>query len=561
MSRESEPPPSSLDELFSPEAEGVRLTPGPQAGELTIDFIENHFVHGAIFDEGGSYFDFVRHGALKWLYERHGRLTQENAELKERVASLQQALFGTSSEQALSAAGVEAPAAPEPDVPADASNVILLPKRRPSRGGGRKPLPDHLPREAMSYDATACPCCSGGALHLIGNETTEQLTVVPMQFKVIQHVRMKYRCRHCEKVFTAAGPKHLIEKSSYGSPEFLAHVACSKYQFGLPFYRQEAIFNQAGLPFNRTTLANLMIGCADKLSALHETLRQELLRQDVIHADETHMQVLKEAGRKAATKSWLWLYRSREEAPHQIILFDYQQTRAGEHPRLFLDAGGKQAFTGCIHVDGYAGYNNLSGMTRVGCMVHVRRKFADIVMSLPEQACNSPAHQAIDLIGKLYGIERRIKGQPDRIRYRIRQMESVPILNEFKAWLDDMQSKVTPGGALGKAVGYALDQWPAVSRYVDDGRLAIDNNIAEREIKAVVIGRKNWLFADGVDGAHTNAVMYSLVQTAKANGIDPFDYLKYVIETMPKLQTAADMQVLLPWNIPTVDVAQGRRVA
>lgn len=540
-----------INDIFSTEREGVRIAPGPEKGQIIVDYIEDHHIHGAIF-EPTSYFDFISFGALKFLYKRSGNLEQENLELKEKVARLERQIFGTSSEQ-LPVAEADLPAQPAESGPETAApNVEQMQKPRTS-AGGRKPLPAHLPRERITYEIPAherfCPCCQG-MIHPIDVEVTEQLTVIPAKFKVVQHARQKYVCRHCDKFVVAPGPKHLIEKSSYASPDFLAHVACSKYQYGLPFYRQEAIFEQSGIPINRTTLANLMVGCTDRLVALHETLRQELLRQDAIHADETTIQVLKEEGRKPQTTSYLWLYRSREDALQPIVLFEYTPTRAGIHPQRFLDADGKQPFTGFLQVDGYKGYNGLSGVTRVGCMVHVRRKFVDAIKVLPSQAAGSPAQFAVELIGKLYDIERRIKGLPHRIRYKVRQEESVPLLREFKAWLDEMQPKVTPKGGLGAAIRYALEQWPAVSRYVDDGRLSIDNNIAERDIKAVVIGRKNWLFADSVDGAHANAIMYSLVQTAKANAIDPFTYLRYVIGKMPTLSTANDMQALLPWNMP-----------
>lgn len=186
------------------------------------------------------------------------------------------------------------------------------------------------------------------------------------------------------------------------------------------------------------------------------------------------------------------------------------------------------------------------GITRVGCMAHVRRKFVQAIKGLPIHTTNSPAHHAERLIGKLYEVERKIKGSSARERHRVRQEESVPVLFELKAWLEKLKPDVAPKTALGRAIGYALGQWTAVIRYVDDGRLAIDNNAAEREIKQVVIGRKNWLFADSMDGMHANAVMYSLVQTAKANGLDPFAYLRYVIETLPTLRSASEMHVLLP---------------
>lgn len=350
---------------------------------------------------------------------------------------------------------------------------------------------------------------------------------------------------------------------SYASADFLAHVATQKYQFGLPLYRQEKIFEQAGLSFNRTTLANLMIGCADRLTALYEALREHLLRQRVIHADETVVQVLKEQGRKPQSRSYLWLYRSSANALNPVVLFDYQTTRGSQHPRRFLDIDGEEAFQGYLQVDGYSGYNQLNGLTRVGCMAHMRRRFVAVIQTLPSGTVGSPAHHAVDLFAKLYEIENSIKGLDYRTRYRTRRRESIPILNELKRWLDEAKPRVTPKSGLGKAIGYALAQWDVVARFVADGELAIDNNIAEREIKAVVIGRKNWLFSDSPAGMHANAVIYSLVQTAKANGVDPFTYLRYVIETMPMLRSASEIECMFPWNMPNADkdMADSRSVA
>lgn len=551
---------SLIDDIFSPEAEGVRITPGPVDGQLTIDYIDNHYVHG-IVDDGQTYFDFVRHGALKWLYEQNNSQAKKIAELEEQVVQLRHLKFGTSSEQSTGATADEPAPEEQTDPVADPQSNANDSKEPTARNAGRKGLPAHLRREPKTYVATACPCCHGDALHVIGEETTEQLTIVPIQVKVIQHRRKKYRCRHCDKVFTAEAPKYIIEKSSYASPEFLAHVACSKYQFGLPLYRQEQIFKQMNVPINRTTLANLMIGCADRLVALYAILHDELLRQHVIHADETPFQVLKEPGRKATTKSQLWLYRSGNREMRQIVLFEYQATRAGEHPRRFLGIDGTNPYRGRLLADAYAGYNDLPGVTRHACLSHVRRKFENFIRLLPEKAKTSQAQYAMELIGRLYGIERRIKGMPDRERQKIRQEESLPILHEFKKWLDKMEPKMTPKSALGAAIRYAVGQWPAIVRYVEDGRVAIDNNIAERDIKSVVIGRKNWLFADSVAGAHTNAIMYSLVETAKANDLNPFDYLTYVIETMPTLRKASDVQCLLPWNIPQPSLAETLKAA
>lgn len=537
--------------------DGVYIGPLGNTDCVSIQFVERNMARYYPLSVESPH-EFLMYEAIRRQRDEvdvlHGhvvKVTDENALLKEENARLKQTIFGTSSEKSSDqqpdlASSVDS-SPPSQEVP-----VQKPAKKARASGAGRKPLPAHLPRERIEYDLPShdqfCPCCQG-AIHRIGEEVTEQLTVIPAQFKVLQHARAKYVCRACGTFTTAPGNKPLIEKSSYASPDFLAHVACSKYQYGLPFYRQESIFEQTGLSFNRTTLANLMIGCSDKLSAVTELLRQHLLTQDVIHADETSVQVLKETDRRPQSKSYLWLYRSRQDADQPIVLFDYQMTRSGQHPRKFLGIDEIGAFSGHIQVDGYAGYNGLNGTVRVGCMAHVRRKFSDVIKLQPIGVTGGPANYADEVIGKLYGIERRIKGLDHHVRYKIRTEESVPILLEFKAWLDKMLPTVVPKSGLGKAIGYALDQWSAVTRFVEDGRLAIDNNIAEREIKAVVIGRKNWLFADSMDGMRANATMYSLVQTAKANNINPFDYLRYVFETIPLLKKSSQIECLLPWNM------------
>lgn len=538
--------------------DGVRLVEIGVHGGVRLDHIENNWASlYVIHPKTQQEFMLcealrVREKDVQYLQEEiaaAAKIEEENALLKEEVARLKQTIFGTSSEQSSNCAP-EPELAPAPEADTSTEKAVL--KAR-STGGGRKPIPDHLPRERVEYDLRpeerSCPCCQG-TLHRIGEEVTNQLTVIPAQYKVLQHARTKYLCRACDKFVVAEGMKPLIKGSNYASPEFLAHIAVSKYQYGLPFYRQEKIFQQSGLQFNRTTLANLMICSSDKLAALTELLRQRLLSQGVVHADETTVQVLKETDRRPQSKSYLWLYRSQQEAPQQVVLFDYQMTRAGEHPRRFLDVGQAGAFAGYIQVDGYSGYNGIDGTTRVGCWAHVRRKFVDVIKALPGGTTGSPAHVAVELIGKLYEIERRIKGLDHHVRRKARSAESVPILREFKDWLDRTYPTVAPKTALGKAMGYALEQWQAVTRYVEDGRLAIDNNISEREIKQVVIGRKNWLFADSMEGMRANATMYSLVQTAKANGLNPFDYLRHVFATLPLLRTAAEVESLLPWNMP-----------
>lgn len=488
------------------------------------------------------------------LVGKFKKLESENEYLKHQLALAKHKQFGISSEQSITTPTLEE--APVDNATANISSLDLTNQDKKTRlvssNAGRKPLPAHLPRERIEYklspEKQVCECCDG-KLHEFGEEMTERLTLIPAQYKVIQHVRQKYVCRTCDKFTVAEGPKSLIPGSSYSSPEFLADVAVKRYQFGLPYYRQETIFNHAGLPFNRTTLANLMIGCVDKLQPLYAVLKSELRNQDIVHADETSFQVLKEENRTPQSNSYAWLYRSAANANKPIVIFEYQATRSGNHPVRFLTGDDNDRFSGYLSTDGYSGYNNICGVTRVGCMAHVRRKFDEALKILPTGTENSYAHQAMRSIGSLYAIERKISDQPPEVKYKIRQAESLPILHEMKQWLDKLYPDVVPKSLLGKAINYALSQWSFVSKYVEDGRLAIDNNIAEREIKAFVIGRKNWLFADSTDGAEANAVMYSLVQTAIANGIEPYKYLCHVFERMPYMKNSRDVESLLPWNV------------
>ncbi len=537
---------SYFDAFYTDEPDGYYIQAGPNDDQLTVREVSDGRKFSVIFDKDkttGTFYPMLTRAVIHLgkYPEQVQTLEQENKMLKEQLALARKQQFGTSSEQ--QPAPAQSVSATEP-LPSKEKK----PKLRLVSNAGRKPLPDHLPRDPIVHalDDSECQCqhC-GNKLREWSENVTEQVTVIPAQYRVKQHIRKKYSCRKCGHPVSAPMPKSMVPGSSFGSPEFLAHVACNKFQLGLPFYRQEAMFKQSGFPFNRTTMANLMITCADKLTPLMLLLQDALLQQKIVHADETTIQVLKEEGRKPQTKSYMWLYRSAASAEHQVVIFDYQMTRAGQHPKDFLDS-----FNGYLHVDGYAGYNSVFNTIRVACMAHLRRKFVDAEKILPEGRDElSFAQQAINMIGELYGIERRISDQPKNVRFEVRNQESIPILEKFKKWLDDMKSDVLPRGALGKAIHYAIEQWPSMLRYIEDGELAIDNNIAEREIKQLVIGRKNWLFADTPDGALANATMYSLVQTAKANGLNPFYYLRHVFSMLPNLKTAEEVKQLLPWNI------------
>jgi len=474
--------------------------------------------------------------------------------LKEQLAVATQHLFGTSSEKKPRIPEVE-DVLPTADDTAEAQSPVTAPNEQNvfplNRRRGRKPLAAHLPRTGQEHrlpENATCPECHG-TLRELPPEITEQLIVVPARYEVVQHVRHKAVCRCCEAFTAAPMPKPMIEGSSYGSASFLAYIACNKYQLGLPYYRQEKLFDQSGVPLNRTTMANLMNTCADRTAALFELLKIALLSQSILHADETTVQVLKEPGREAQTKSFMWLYCSAVGATHPVILFDYRETRAGEHPRTFLSG-----FSGYLQVDGYAGYNGVKGVIWLGCMAHVRRGFVKAQDAIPEaQRAQALAAWPIAQIAMLYKIEKQCADVTPAQRKAARQQYSLPIMNVLKAWLDRHQAQAIPKSLLGKAIHYALGQWERLLVYLGDGRLSIDNNIAERAIKDLVLGRKAWLFADRPEGANTIAVMHSLVQTAVANGLDPFQYLRHVFTVMPTLKTSKALEQLLPWNVVLQD--------
>lgn len=470
---------------------------------------------------------------IAWFEEQFRLLKHQKYGASSEAASPQSALFNEA--EALATPGV---------APADKPAAQKSPHAKP----GRKPLPRNLPRETIVHDLPedqkVCGC--GCALHRIGEDVSEQLDIVPRQLKVIEHVRIKYGCRACNEGIRSAPAPAAPIPGGLPTANLLAHVIAEKYQRAMPLYRLEEGFREDGIELSRTTLANWMIQSADRLTPLYLALRDHLLGQPVIHADETPVQVLKEPGRAAQTQSYMWLYRSGWDGP-PIILFDYQTTRAREHPKVFLGD-----FKGYLQVDGYAAYDRLP-VTLVGCMAHARRYFHEALPAQPAGAAveGSRAQQAIDHIGALYAIERElIDAEANAMEcHRVRQLRSRPLLDVFKAWLDELAPQVLPKSLLGRAVAYTRGQWDKLCRYVDDGRLSIDNNRSERAIKSFVIGRNNGMFSATPHGAAASAVLYSLVITARENGLTPYDYLRHALSIMPTLKTRADVQQLLPWNV------------
>lgn len=411
---------------------------------------------------------------------------------------------------------------------------------------GRKPLPGHLPRERVIHDLPKVDqqCDCGHPLHKIGEETSEQLDYIPAQVKVIQHVRYKYACKVCENtVKTAPAPAQPIPKS-IATANLLAHVFVSKFDDHLPLYRQAEIWQRLGVDLNRATLSNWVVKAGALCAPLIALLKTHMIQSQYVQADETTAVLLKKT--KERTKSYMWVYKTGY-GKNQALVYEFQESREGKHPTAFLSG-----FNGYLQGDAYSGYNAVSSrkdITRVGCMAHARRKFVEVINMAPNK--QGFAHQVVKKIQEIYRVEEKIKQEvmpPDKVRdYRKKHAE--PLLNDLKTGLDDIKPKTPPKGPLGKAIAYAVGHWAELTRYLEDGKLEIDNNACERAIRPFTVGRKNWLFMGNMAGAQGSAALYSLIETAKANGIDAYKYLCYVLDMIPKLKPE-QLSQLLPWNCP-----------
>lgn len=495
--------------------------------------------------------------ALKLLLAEVLRERESNlgtiSQLQEQVALLRQRLFGRKSEQTADPAtpqlalfneaeSLAEPVAAETDDDAAEEAVAPSAKRR----GKRKLLPAELPRVEVIHELPehelTCEC--GCRKHVSGEEVSEQLEIVPMQIRVLRHIRKVYACKGCESApVTADKPAQLIEKS-LASPSVLAMLLTTKYVDGLPLYRFEKVLARHGIDLPRQTLARWVIQCGEQLQPLLNLMCEQLLDGPVIHCDETRVQVLKEPGREASSQSWMWV-RTGGPPDRPVVLFDYTTGRAQEVPLRLLDS-----FSGYLMTDDYAGYNAVAarpGIERLACLAHARRKFVEAQKVQPKGKTGR-ADVALNLINRLYAIERELKDLSDEQRYQGRRRHSLPVLEQLKAWLDKTQPQVTAQNALGKALNYLAGNWSRLERYVEAGYLPIDNNAAERAIRPFVIGRKNWLFSDTPRGATASAQLYSLVETAKANGQEPYAWLRHVLERLPQARSVEDYEALLPWN-------------
>jgi len=430
------------------------------------------------------------------------------------------------------------------------------PATRKPRQPRRRPLPAHLPRESHRHDIdqTQCSCC-GGELRFIGEDVSELLEYIPARFKVIRHLRPKWSCPACQQIVQAPAPERPIPNGLAG-PDLLAQVLVAKYCDHLPLYRQSQIYARDGVDLARSTLADWVGQASALLKPLVEAIRRHVIGGGTVHADDTPMPVL-DPGRGRTKTGRLWTY-ARDEQPWQgdappAVWFAYTPDRRGAHPQQHL-----KDFHGVVHADGFAGFNALyaNGCTEAACMAHVRRKFYDI-----HEAQASPlAIHALAFIRQLYRVEARIRGKPPDLRQDRRQREAVPILAAFRDWLEGTLMQISGKSELAKAIRYALSRWTALTRYCEDGRIEIDNNIAERAIRTIALGRKNYLFAGSDPGGERAAALYSLIGTAKLNGLDPMAYLRHVLSVIAT-HPINRIDALLPWQIELPSVPSEAREA
>ena len=418
---------------------------------------------------------------------------------------------------------------------------------------GRKPLDPLLPREIVRHELPEAErvCAQDGhTLVEIGMEISEQLDIVPQQVRVIQHHRIKYACPCCDNSIrvTPVPARRIIPKGLF-TEAALAWIVSAKYQDGLPLYRQAALLSRFGGDLSRTTLAASMVRVGQAVQPIINLLRDHLLEADLILGDETVVQVLKESGRAAQTKSYLWAQMTGSGPP--IRLFSYTPGRGGQHAQPLYD-GIKPGVA--LMSDGYEVYNGITtarGLIHLGCWAHARRYFVEAEAAIPKavRGPESLATQFIAAIGELYAIEAKAKVLSVEQRGQQRQQLSKPVLAKIEGVLIEHLHAVTPGSLLGKALHYLSSQWPKLIRFVENGAWPIDNNLCENAIRPFVVGRRNWLFCDTVAGAQASANLYSLIETCKANGIEPYTYLVALFRQVPLAKTVEDLEALLPWQL------------
>jgi transposase len=469
----------------------------------------------------------LRHDRFGQSSERGALLDQLELQLADLEADAAQAEMA--AQMATAAAGAKVA-------------VHAFERRRPAR----RPLPEHLPRERIIYPVpSACPCCGGTTLHKIGEDVTEMLELIPRQWKVIQHVREKFSCRACEAISQPPAPSHPIARGRAG-PKLLAHILFSKYGLHLPLNRQSAVYAREGIDLDVSTLADWVGAAAATLMPLIEAIRNHVFAAKRIHADDTTVPVLAK-GKTRTGRLWTYVRDDRPFAgpgPPAAAFF-YSRDRGGEHPEQHL-----ASFAGLMQADAYAGFNRLYEAGRkpgpvieAACWAHARRKFFDLA-----RISKAPiASEAVARIDALFAIEREINGMAPEQRVDVRTERSRPLMIGLEAWLREQRGRVSQNSDTGKAIAYSLKRWTELTRFLDDGRLCMTNNAAERELRAVAIGRRNWTFAGSDEGGKRAAALYTLIATAKLNDVDPQAWLA---DMLGRLQDhpAKRLHELLPWN-------------
>jgi transposase len=496
------------------------------------------------------------------LKRENERLSNENRWLAEQVTLARKNKFGSKADKVSDEAYEQMSLMfDEPEAIAwvesvqEKKEVAVAAHSRTRKTGALKDIiPDNIPVEVEEHRLEGkdliCEVC-GSRMTEIGKTVKQSLKIIPEQVIIHEDWYYSYACKTCEKAADStpvvkAPRDDSILPGSYASPEAVAHIMTQKYVMGVPLYRQEQELNRKQIMLSRQTMSNWVIKCSEKwLTPIYEELHRKLLQEDIIHADETALQVLHEPGKTPQTESFMWLYRTGKYASHPIVLYEYRPDRKQGNPKAFLTD-----FAGYLQTDGYGGYNSVEGVTHVGCMAHLRRKFTDAEKAAPKGTRSPTISTAIAYCSKLFDIEKELADLGCEERYARRQAQARPVIDEFYAWV--LTRNASQKSKLGIALTYAKNQMPIIRNYLLDGRLEISNNLAERSIKPFVIDRKNFLFANTPAGADSSAVTFSIIETARESGLDPFRYLEYVFRKAPILSHLDNNWVtaLLPENAP-----------
>ena len=490
---------------------------------------------------------------LKSCEEKIQSLTKLNDWYIEQLKLKNKEKFGTSSEKAddnqislfdlfNEAETLMEPISTEPD------EEIIIPSHKRKKNKRNSKF-DDLPVETAEYkiddENLICDEC-GEKLTEMKKEIRKELVVIPAQVKIVEHVTYSYSCRNCDKngesgfIKTAPHPKALIPKSIV-SPSLMAYIMNQKYTLSLPLYRQEQEFKRLGIEITRQNLSNWIIKGANLLKPVLTEFKKSLKKEELLHADETVLEVLCEPGRTATCKSYVWVYRTSKSNEHPIVIYDYTQGRSGTFPKSFLkNWSGKY-----LHCDGYSGYKKLEDITLCGCLVHTKRKFHEALTANPD---NEYAKKGEAYIRKLFSIEDEADKNElsAEERLKLRTEKSKPVFHEFYIWLDDIENKTLPQSLIGKAITYAKNQKEYLGNFLKDGRIQLSNNLAEQSIKPFVICRKNWLFSNTVNGANASVIIYSVIQTAVLNNLKPERYLEYIFNLLQN-NVENDISDLMPW--------------